>query len=238
VSLAPTAPGVTGSIDADVLGAQMAGYPGAAGAPASLSAAAAAPGAAAAPWYAGIPGATTVANFAGAHPLLTAAGIGGATLLGGQKIGSMLNPPLPNQQDLQNVIGAQQAQFQQLGAEGQTLMQGLLTGQLPPGWQTMIDHQLDQVRGKYAQLGLTGSTMEAQDLANTQVTSALNIAQTLANSGQTLISDASNSLTGAGQNITGLMNARVAQDTATQSAIGQFAGALALSSALGSRGTA
>jgi hypothetical protein len=218
--------------------AAAVGAPATAGAPLSLAGAAAAP-AAAAPWYAGIPGATTVANFASANPMLTAGlGIGGAALLGGQKLGGLLNPNLPYQQNLENVAGANQANFQQLSAEGQTLMQPELTGQLPPGWQALIDQNLNQIRAQYARLGLTGSTMEQQDLATAQTTGALSIAQQLANSGQTLISDATSSLGAEAGVYQNLMNARVAQDTATQQTLGSFAGALALAGGLSARNPA
>jgi hypothetical protein len=217
------------------LGAGTAG-PATALTPAATNAAAAAGGGAAAPWYAGIPGATSVANFASANPMLTAGlGIGGAALLGGQRLGGLLNPALPYQQQQENVAGAQQQQFQTLSAEGQQLEQPLLTGQLPPGWQAVIDQQLNQIRAQYARLGLSGSTMEAQDLATAQTTGALSIAQQLAQSGQTLISDATNELGAEAGVYQNLMNQRVAQDTATQQTLGQFAGALALAGGLSAR---
>src|SRR5215472_1700063 len=228
VSLAPTAPGVAGSIDADVLGATM-GAPGSA--PLSLSGAAAAPGAASSlpTWLTGIPGVSSVANFASANPMTTAAlGLGGAALLGGQKLGGLLNPALPEEQNLRNVAGANQQQFQTLSAEGQALEQPLLTGQLPPGWQSVIDQQLNQIRAQYARLGLSGSTMEQQDLATAQTTGALSIAKQLAQSGQTLIGDATQALGADADVYKNLMTSRIAQDTATQQTFGQFAGALAL----------
>jgi len=231
LSLAPTAPGVSGSIDADVLGATL-GAPGSA--PLSIPAAAAAPGAA--PWYAGIPGVSSVANFASANPMTTAAlGLGGAALLGGQKLGSLFNPQLPDEQNLRNIAGAEQQQFQTLSAEGQALEQPLLTGQLPPGWQSVIDQQLNQIRAQYARLGLSGSTMEQQDLATAQTTGALQIAQQLAQSGQTLIGDATQALGADADVYKNLMTSRIAQDTATQQTFGQFAGALALAGGLSAR---
>jgi len=231
LSLAPTAPGVSGSIDADVLGATL-GAPGSA--PLSIPAAAAAPGAAgAAPWYAGIPGATTLANMS--PTTLAALGIGGAGLLGGQKIGQLFNPQLPDEQNLRNIAGAEQNQFQTLSAEGQALEQPLLTGQLPLGWQTVIDQQLNQIRAQYARLGLSGSTMEQQDLATAQTTGALSIAQQLAQSGQTLIGDATQALGADADVYKNLMTSRIAQDTATQQTFGQFAGALALAGGLSAR---
>ena len=170
--------------------------------------------------------------------VLAALGIGGAGLLGGQKIGQLFNPSLPDEQNLRNIAGAEEQQFQTLSAEGQALEQPLLTGQLPPGWQAVIDQQLNQIRAQYARLGLSGSTMEAQDLATAQTTGALSIAQQLAQSGQTLIGDATSSLGAEAGVYQKLMNARVAQDTATQQTFGQFAGALALAGGLSARNPA
>jgi hypothetical protein len=243
LSLTPSATALPGvSLDALAAGGPAGATGGTIGTPLITSGAGSAgtmAPTAAAPWYAGIPGATTVANFASANPMTTAAlGIGGASLIGGQKLGSLLNPNLPYQQQQENVAGAQQQQFQTLSAEGQQLEQPLLTGQLPPGWQAVIDQQLNQIRAQYARLGLTGSTMEAQDLATAQTTGALSIAQQLANSGQTLISDATSSLGAEAGVYQNLMNQRVAQDTATQQTLGSFAGALALAGGLSARNPA
>lgn len=59
-------------------------------------------------------------------------------------------------------------QAQQLGTQGQQLLNNLNTGQLPPGADTALNLALHdeqaRIRSQYASMGLSGSTMEAQAL--------------------------------------------------------------------------
>lgn len=89
------------------------------------------------------------------------AAVGGALLMGGNK--------LPYQGPLTGI--AQQASSAYSAGQGyaQTLEQPLVTGKLPPQAQAQVDVAKQKadaaVKSRYANLGLTGSTMEADQLA-------------------------------------------------------------------------
>jgi len=234
-------PALAGSVDATTLAAATGGIPAdAAGAPLSLSGSALG-GTAAAPWYAGIPGASWVAQ----NPLLAASlGVGGASLLSGG-LNRMLSPTLPNQGQLTNIAGGLQQQAGQVGATGQQLTQPLLTGQLPPEAEAAVQAAMKDadatIRSQYARLGLTGSTPEADQIANLALrTEAMRfqIAQQMAQSGTQLMQLASQDL-GAEANIyQGLMQTQIAEDNSTRQSFASLAGALALAGAIQGRGKA
>jgi hypothetical protein len=129
----------------------------------------------------------------------------------------------------QTVAGQPQvsAAASQLASQGATLQGYLNSGTLPPGVQTGIDSALKaaqaSIRSQYASRGMSGSSAEAQDLANAgQVasTQGANIAMSLLNTGisETQLSS---------QLYTQIMNEALAQDQQLGSAIGNFASALA-----------
>lgn len=68
--------------------------------------------------------------------------------------------------------GAQTAIAQQQAAAGAPLINAMNTGELPPGQEQQVDQQLQaqiaQIKAKYAQNGLSGSTMEQQDIQAAQ----------------------------------------------------------------------
>jgi hypothetical protein len=196
-------------------------------------------GAAAAPWYAGIPGASWLAAQNPAY--LAAAGVGGASLLSGG-LNRMFNPTLPNEQQQRNIALGLQQQAGQVGATGQQLTQPLLTGQLPPEAEASVQAAMKDadatIRSQYARLGLTGSTPEADQLANLSLrfeAMRFQIAQQMANSGQNLLQLASQDL-GAEANIyQGLMQTQISEDNATRDSFAKLAGSLALAGAIGGR---
>ena len=83
------------------------------------------------------------------------------------------NKPIPGE-------GQMQAYAQRMTQMGNQLTDPLMTGQLPPGYQSAFD------RSKYAKMGISGSSMERSELANVpqQVeTQKLQFAQSLATQG-------------------------------------------------------
>lgn len=159
---------------------------------------------------------------------------------------------------------------------GNQLEQSLITGQLPPGFDAQIQQAtndaMTSIRSRYASLGMSGSSAEADALAYVQQQAAgqrAAIAQQLAQQGQTAvnsgisalgqgssaINSASGNLGAATQALNGainagnqtladlglqqsvyqnLMQAQIQQDTALQTAIGNFAGQLGKASILAS----
>lgn len=120
-----------------------------------------------------------------------------------------------------------QAQAAQTNAQVQPLLNSLTTGQLPAGAQSLIDQQtqseITQIKNKYAQMGLSGSTMEQQEIsaagerAQSQV---FTIAQQMASTGLQALGASS----GISQN---LLNQLMAEDKDASTAIGGLGSALA-----------
>ena len=114
-----------------------------------------------------------------------------------------------------------------LTGQGAQLQSYLAGGTLPPGLQTGIDSATNAaiatIKSRYAQRGMSGSSAEAQDIAN-----ATNAAQTQgANMALNLYSQGVNETNIGDQIYAQLMQVSMAQDQATSSAISNFAGALA-----------
>jgi len=120
-----------------------------------------------------------------------------------------------------------------LAAEANQLTQGALNNALPPEAQAQLDQAqnaaMQQIRSKYAQMGLSGSSMEAQAQAG--------VNEAMASQGysimQQLMSQGLSAAQAANAALAQIMNANVAQGAATSGAIGNFAGALAGSSTKG-----
>ena len=120
-----------------------------------------------------------------------------------------------------------------LTAEANQLTQGALNNALPPEAQAQLDQAqnsaMQQIRSKYAQMGLSGSSMEAQAQAG--------VNEAMASQGysimQQLMSQGLSAAQAANAALTQIMNANVTQGAATSGAIGNFAGALAGSSTKG-----
>ena len=126
---------------------------------------------------------------------------------------------------------ADYAQLQALAAQDQaqgTQLQSYLTsGTLPPGvsagLQSAHDSAAATIRSQYASRGQSGSSAEAQDLANlanTTVSQGANIASNLLSQGI----QESNLASGIYEN---LMKTSISQDEALSNSIAGFAGALA-----------
>jgi hypothetical protein len=123
--------------------------------------------------------------------------------------------------------GQLESQASQLQAQGAQLEGYLTSGTLPPGisagLQSAHDSAAATIRAQYAQRGMTGSSAEAQDLANlanTTVSQGAQIAQNLLSQGVSESEFAS-------QIYSQLMQASISQDENLSKSIAGFAGSLA-----------
>ena len=147
---------------------------------------------------------------------LLGAGASGAGLLYNLMSGS---PSASAEKSLKNIAGQQSSQGQQLESY-------VANGTLPPGAQQWVNQQTAgqqaAIRAKYAQLGMSGSTAETQELNNVQAQATsqmFTIASQLLNTGV--------QETGASANLyQALMNAQNADAKDVSSAIQNFVTAL------------
>jgi hypothetical protein len=153
---------------------------------------------------------------------LAGVGVAGAGLLanmlkGSGSIGESANAAGTSIANEANTLAAQSTQLQNY----------VTTGTLPPGVNQVLQQvqksMTDQIKAKYAQLGMSGSTAETQDINNAALqvqsqgqTEALN----LMNQGVSLANLS-------GQLMTTLMNTNIQQNEQTTQSIGQLAAALA-----------
>lgn len=118
------------------------------------------------------------------------------------------------------------SQAEQLGAQGSQLASYLQSGQLPPGAQASLSQATESakaaIRSKYAQLGMSGSTAEQQELNNIDLQAqaqGFNIAANLLSQGV--------NETGLSANIyNNLLGINQKEQEATGNAISNFASAL------------
>lgn len=134
-----------------------------------------------------IPGLSTAPATAAAAPAAGSASSGGVSgilnTLGKNAVNSVTKNPLESINSVLGIIQQNQAQgalnkevkqaenlITSNNAQASGLESALFTGQLPPGAQAAVKQATQAakaaVRSKYASLGLTGSSMEAQDIAN------------------------------------------------------------------------
>jgi hypothetical protein len=173
---------------------------------------------------------------------------------------AMNQPKMPSPQNLtgqlQGIAGPEQAAGTNLVQTGQGIIsqgQGLVQplaagagpGTLPAGGEAEINQAVQaaqaQIRSQYASMGLSGSTMEQQALAEvTQnaVAQRFQIAQNMAQQGVSEIG-AGTSVTGQGGQLLGgaanitnqILQESLQQDQALQQAVSNFAGQVAASQA-------
>lgn len=143
---------------------------------------------------------------------LIAGGLLGANMLMGDK-------PLPAEASIQQAAGEAQSHANVLQAY-QT------SGTLPPGLQSLVDQQTSsaeaELRSSFAKSGLSGSTMEAEQLGQLKRAKAGQIAALADNLAKQGIQWAGLSAQEMGQ----LLTAQQAQDTAFTQSLGLFAGGL------------
>lgn len=175
---------------------------------------------------------------------LVGAGLGAGA---GAGIGALLGSDgLPYEKELSGVVGnlnsvAGQAQGNSgaLFATGQGLIDPLTSGKLPQGAQSQVQQYVDKqnmaIKGRYASLGQTGSTMETDALNDVQKNAsaqAFQIEQEMARTGLQATSQALQAL-GITQQAYGatagiyenLMKSQMSHDKDVMSTIGSFAGA-------------
>ena len=133
---------------------------------------------------------------------------------------------LMGQQPVKGMNGVS-SQAATLASQGQTLINYYNTGTLPPGMQSALQSATASakaaIQSKYASMGMSGSSAEAQDLANVDIQSAgqaANILMTLYNQGASQ-EQAANGL------YTELLHANMNQDSALTQSLGSFASGLA-----------
>lgn len=176
-------------------------------------------------------------NWIKANPMMA------ATLgLGGLGLAKNLIGGIPQSGALKGVAGQAGAQATALGAEGQNLLGPIQGGPLPPALEQQVLNGVKSAdaatKSRFAQLGLSGSTMETDALSNNQnQAQALRgtLALQLAQSGAQLLSIANQDLGIESGIFTNLMNAQIAQDSALEQSIARFAGSAAMASAISSR---
>lgn len=152
------------------------------------------------------------ATKANSNWLMPAIGYGAAALSGNKQPAGLSNL---------------QSTAEQLAAQGKTLQGYLTSGTLPPGVQSSIDAAgraaKAAIRSRYAATGQTGSSAEAQDLANvdqTLISQGANIATSLLSQGV--------SETGLAANLYNtIMQTSMKTDAALGNALSGFAGAMA-----------
>jgi hypothetical protein len=141
----------------------------------------------------------------------------------GLSAATSLGSGLPSQSGLTSTL---QGHAASLAANGQQLQSYLQTGQLPPGVQNSITSATKSaqasIRSQYAARGMTGSSAEAQDLANVQQQAASQGADIATKLLQTGITESQLSDQIYGE----LLKTSIAQDGQLQSAVGNFASSL------------
>src|SRR6185312_7449343 len=152
-------------------------------------------------------------NYVSNHPGLALGGLGlGASLL--------MNSSVPGLDSLQTEAGL-------LAQKGNSAAGALQSGQLPQGAQASLDQATEAakatMRSRFAGLGLSGSTQEAEALSGIDQQAASQKYQMLLQLTQTGLGELgqADSLYGT------ILNAEVAQDANASNAISRFAGALA-----------
>lgn len=178
-------------------------------------------------------------NWIKANPMLAAGlGLGGIGLLK-NAIGG-----LPYQGQLKGVAGQDAALAGQNAATAQNLLGPIQGGPLPTALETQVTNQLNAAnaatKSRFAQLGLSGSTMETDAINNNaNQAEALRgtLALQLAQAGTQLMGLANQELGQEAGIFGNLMNAQISQDNALEQSIANFAGQAAIASAIQSRPT-
>lgn len=184
-------------------------------------------------------------NFIKNNPGLAATlGIGAAGTLASGKLAPLIAGKVPQQPGLEALLAQERGLAGTQQQLGTTLTDPLVTGKLPSGAEQSVTNAINDAitttKARYANLGLSGSTMEADAVANIQNQATairFKIAQEMAQTGIQATSQAAGAMGLQDTIYTQLMNAQISQDQALQQAIARFAGAAALGSgAAASRG--
>jgi len=165
-------------------------------------------------------------------------GVGGQFLSGPISNALGLNK-VPGSQNLTNVAQQEGGVAGSQAAIGTQLQQPLATGTLPAPQQAAVDQALNDaigtIKGKYASLGMSGSTseMSAIDAAKQEAeVSKAKIEAELFTAGTGAVNTATTALGLEGQIYQDLLNASLGQDKQLAQSISSFANALALGTAI------
>ncbi|MBU6232488.1 hypothetical protein KGP36_07695 [Patescibacteria group bacterium] len=141
---------------------------------------------------------------------------------------------LPQQGNISGLAGEATATGQQLIQQGQGLIKPMTTGVLPASAQAQIDTAVQSAkaatRSEYANMGLSGSTMEGTALSNidqSAIQERYNVAQQMATTGLSEISAGGGQTVQAAQLYQTLMQGQLGQDQFMGNAISNFSAALA-----------
>lgn len=144
-------------------------------------------------------------------------------LLGAGALGldmMMGNQPLPAESQVQNNAASE-------GSVGKTLSSYIFSGTLPSGMQDIVDANTNSaiaaVKGNYAKMGLSGSTMEQQAVNQVHQAAAAQVSQIA----EQLLQQGQGFSALSNQEFNTLLQAQMQQDAALQQALGSFAGGLA-----------
>jgi len=165
-------------------------------------------------------------------------GLGGANILK-----NIISPTkLPNEPQLNQAASQAAANASSLNAQGQELLGPIKGGPLPAALEAQVTNALGDAitttKARYAQLGLSGSTMESDQISYLQqqaVSERGKLAMNLAQEANSLISQSTANLGVEAGIYENLMNTQIAQDNALSSSIASFAGAAANAFATQSR---
>jgi hypothetical protein len=166
--------------------------------------------------------------------LLTLGGAGLAANLASPMLAKLgLAGKIPNEGTLTNIAGQAGQAAGNANAYAGTLESPLTTGKLPAGAETEVNNALNdsitQIKSRYANLGLTGSTMEQQAITEAQNQAQgmrFQIAQQMAQTGLQAGSQATADLGLQGKIYQSLTQDQIAQDKALSDAIASFTGAI------------
>lgn len=175
-------------------------------------------------------------GFFNANPTAFMGGVAGAGL--GAVLGKFLpTENVPYTPQLTGVAKTAGQQAGQLSAEAQTFLQPLQGGSLPPALEAQVQQvtndAIASMKSQYANLGLSRSTMTADEEAYIGLQSEAlrgKLAQEMASIGTSLISSATSDLQVQGQVYQSLMQAQIASDAASQQSFSSFMGALGMAS--------
>lgn len=153
---------------------------------------------------------------------------------------SFLNrPKVPQVPELQNTAGQMTPEQQAAQQSATSLIPTVNTGILPPGADSMVNNAtndaVNSIRSKYAQLNMSGSTSEAQEIAAAQARGEamrFQFANQLTQTGLQAAGIAAGISSQQAQIYSLIMNAQLQADSALQNALANFAFAAALGGGL------
>lgn len=150
------------------------------------------------------------------------------------------NNSVPYEGAIGAVAGAAGNEAAGLYNTGQTLINPLISGQLPPGAEAVVQQMVQKenadTKGRYASLGLTGSTMETDALNNVQQAATaqqFQIAQQMAQAGISLTGQSLQGLQIESSTYESLMKAQMQQNQGLFNSISGFMSALGGAAAKG-----